>query len=350
LRHQVAELPVVVPDVVEYQLHRLTCPCCHISTCGTLPPEVKGQFGPRLEATLALLASQYRQGLRPVVGLSADLWGLNLSTGMVSKLRQRTADALLVPWVQVVLYVRTQNVNIDETTWREGKKRAYLWAAATPLAAVFLIAKGRTAQVAKRLLGEDYAGVATCDRLKSYWWIKRLQWCWSHLRRDFQAMIDRDNAGKAIGKRLLGLSNRLFHLWHQLGEGNLSRARFRALMEPVRAAVRQALQRGKKCGCGKTKGTCKELLEHEAWLWTFVESEGVEPTNNEGERTERHAVLLRKTSGGTDSPEGSRFVERVLTVVATCRRQGKKVLDYLEACVQAWRHNRSPPSLLACDH
>ena len=98
-----AELPVVVPDVVEYQLHRLTCPCCHISTCGTLPPDVKGQFGPRLEATLALLASQYRQGLRPVVGLSADLWGLNLSTGMVSKLRQRTADALLVPWAQVVV-------------------------------------------------------------------------------------------------------------------------------------------------------------------------------------------------------------------------------------------------------
>jgi hypothetical protein len=129
LRHQVAELPVVVPDVVEYQLHRLTCPCCHISTCGTLPPAVKGQFGPRLEATLALLASQYRQGLRPVVGLSADLWGLNLSTGMVSKLRQRTADALWVPWAQVALYVRTQNVNIDETTWREGKKRAYLWAA-----------------------------------------------------------------------------------------------------------------------------------------------------------------------------------------------------------------------------
>src|ERR1700723_972813 len=64
LRHQVAELPVVVPDVVEYQLHRLTCPCCHTSTCGVLPQDVKGNFGPRLEATLALLAGQYRLGLR----------------------------------------------------------------------------------------------------------------------------------------------------------------------------------------------------------------------------------------------------------------------------------------------
>jgi transposase len=349
LRHQVAELPVVVPDVVEYLLHRLTCPCCHTSTCGTLPPEVRGHFGPRLEATLALLAGQYRQGLRPVVGLAADLWGLNIATGMASKLRQRTAEALLLPWVQVALYVSTQNVNIDETTWREGQKRAYLWAAVTPLAAVFRIAKGRTAEVAKQLLGAAYAGVATCDRLKSYWWIKRLQWCWAHLRRDFQAMIDRGQAGKRIGERLLEQSNTLFHLWHELGVGRRSRARFQAAMKPVRAAVQRLLQRGKRCGCRKTAGTCKELLEHEEWLWTFVDTEGVQPTNNEGERAERHGVLLRKTSGGTDSPQGSRFVERVLTVVATCRRQGKKVLDYLEACVQAWRHSRSPPSLLASD-
>jgi len=346
LRHQVAELPVVRPDVVEYQLHRLTCPCCHTSTCGTLPAGVKGPFGPRLEATLALLAGQYRLGLRPVVALAADLWGLDISTGMVSKLRQRTAEALLLPWVQVAMYVRTHDVNIDETHWREAKKRAYLWGVVTPLAGLFAIAKNRTAQVAKKLLGEDYAGVATCDRLKSYWWIKRLQWCWAHLRRDFQAMIDRGQPGKAIGQRLLRQSNTLFHLWHRLGESPLSRRQFQKAMQPVRAAVRQALTAGQKCRCGPTAGTCKELLDHEEWLWTFVTHEGVAPTNNEAERAERQGVLLRKTSGGTDSPQGSRFVERVLTVVDTCRRQAKNVLDYLSACIQAWRLNRTPPSLV----
>jgi transposase len=327
----------------------LICPCCHTSTFGKLPPEVKGNCGPRLEATLALLAGQYRLGLRPVMALAADLWHLNISTGMVSKLRQRTAEALHVPWVQVALYVRTQNVNIDETSWREGKKSAYLWAAVTPSAALFAIAKGRTAEVAQKLLGKDYSGVATCDRLKSYWWIQRLQWCWAHLRRDFQAMIDRGKPGQTIGERLLGQSNTLFHLWHQLKAGKLSRVKFRQAMEPVRRAVRRALRRGLTCGCSKTAGTCKELLGHEEWLWTFVDVEGVEPTNNEAERTERQGVLLRKTSGGTDSPQGSRFVERILTVVHTCRRQGKKVLDYLSACVQAWRHNRAPPSLLPSD-
>jgi transposase len=346
LRHQVAELPVVVPDVVEYQLHRLDCPCCHASTCGTLPPGVVGHFGPRLEATLGLLAGRYRLGLRPVTDLAADLWGLDISTGMVGKLRQRTAEALFLPWLQVALYVRKHDVNIDETPWREGKKGAYLWAAVTPLAALFRIAKRRTAEVAQQMLGKHYAGVATCDRLKSYWWIKRLQWCWAHLRRDFQAMIDRGAPGKAIGEALLEQSNKLFHLWHQLRDGKLSRVQFQKAIKPVREAVKAVLQRGKRSRCSKTAGTCKELLGHEEWLWTFVAVEGVEPTNNEGERAERHGVLLRKTSGGTASSQGSRFVERVLTVVDTCRRQGKNVLDYLSACIETWRHDHNPPCLV----
>jgi transposase len=349
LRHQVAELPLVRPDVVEYQLHRLVCPCCHTSTCGRLPPEVRGQFGPRLEATLALLAGRYRLGLRPVVALAKDLWGLDLSPGMVSKLRRHTAEALLVPWVEVLLHVHTQNVNIDETPWREGKRRAYLWAVVTARASLYRIAYGRTRRIAEQLLGREYARVATCDRLKSYWWIGRLQWCWAHLRRDFQAMIDRGNEGRAIGEALLGQSNTLFHLWHQVKQGTLSRTRFRAAIQPVRRAVRRLLRRGQACACSKTAGTCQELLAHEAWLWTFVDVEGVEPTNNTGEQAERKGVLWRKTSGGTDSPHGSRFVERVLTVVQTCQQQGKKVLEYVSDCIQAWRHGRAPPALLAGD-
>src|SRR5206468_3501551 len=116
---------------------------------------------------------------------------------------------------------------------------------ARPAATLFRIAYRRTAQVAQELLGTRYAGVATCDRLKSYWWIRRLQWCWAHLRRDFQAMIDRGNEGQGIGRALLRQSDRLFHLWHQLNHGRLSRARFREAIQSVRQAVRRALRRGR---------------------------------------------------------------------------------------------------------
>jgi transposase len=60
----------------------------------------------------------------------------------------------------------------------------------------------------------------------------------------------------------------------------------------------------------------------------------------------RHAVIWRKISGGTDSAKGSRFVERMLTVVATCRQRGCNVLDYLGSCFEANRHGQAIPSLL----
>lgn len=347
LRHQAAELPVVVPKVVEYQRHRLTCPCCHTSTCGTLPPGIQGHFGPRLEATLALLTGQYRLGLRPIVALSRDLWNLRISTGMICNLRRHSAEALFVPWREVALHVRTCNVNIDETGWPQGKKKGYVWAVVTPSAVLYKISQGRSAASAQRLLGQDYAGVATCDRLKSYWWIKRLQWCWSHLRRDFQAMIDRANAGVTYGKQLLSLSDKLFHQWHRFKDDKLSRSEFQESMKPIRRSVGRVLTHGTSCSCRKTAGTCKELLTNESRLWTFVDVSGVEPTNNTCEQVERPVVMLRKVSGGTKGRHGSRFLERILTVVESSRRQGKNVSDYLCSCITAWRHNRSPPSLLA---
>lgn len=104
--------------------------------------------------------------------------------------------------------------------------------------------------------------------------------------------------------------------------------------------------RGEACGCAKTAGTCRELLAGETHLWTFVRVEGIEPTNNDAERALRHGVIYRKLSGGTDGESGSRFVERMLTVVATCRQQGINVLDYLTRCYQARLDDEAAPSLL----
>jgi transposase len=81
-------------------------------------------------------------------------------------------------------------------------------------------------------------------------------------------------------------------------------------------------------------------------LWTFAYVEGVEPTNNAAELRIRHGVMWRKTSFGTDSPNGSRFVERILTVVTTLRMQGRDVLDYVTAACEAALHGTTPPSLL----
>jgi transposase len=239
-------------------------------------------------------------------------------------------------------------VNIDETSWRENRLKAWLWATVTGLCTVFSIAKSRSGEIAAALLGSKEDQVVGSDRFSAYEWIKAScrQVCWAHLRRDFQAMIDRGGEGETIGKRLLSLSNRLFRHWHRVRDGTLPWTAFQTRMRSLRREVKQALLEGSKCPCAKAAATCFELLKVEEGLWSFARVQGVAPTNNAVERALRHAVIWRRISGGTDSMHGSRFVERMLTVVATYRQEGRNVLDYLTSCFEAYRRGQALPSLL----
>jgi transposase len=348
-RHQVIDLPEPKPDVTEYQLHRLACPCCGTTTCAPLPAGVPtGQSGPCLQATTALLTGAYRLSKRQAEALLGDLFGVPLSAGEVCALEQQTA-AVLAPVVEELQhFCRTQPANVDETGWRQERRRAWLWVVVTNLASVFHIALSRGATVVHELLGEAYRQVLTTDRWSAYNGqpLRYRQLCWAHLQRDFQAMVDRGNAGSAIGEELLCCAEDLFTWWYRVRDGTLSRATFRNYMGTVRTMTREALEAGRVCGCAKTSATCAELLKMEAALWTFVRVEGIEPTNNAAERAVRHVVQWRKTSYGTDSQAGSQFVARILSVVATCRQQGRHVLGYLTQCCQAALHGVPAPSLL----
>jgi transposase len=197
-------------------------------------------------------------------------------------------------------------------------------------------------------LGSKDDQIVGSDRFSAYEWIKAFwrQVCWAHLRRDFQAMIDRGGNGESTGRRLLSLSNRLFRNWHRVRDGTLAWSAFQERMRHLRREVKQTLLEGSRCLCARTAATCFEILKVEEGLWTFARVKGVAPTNNAVERALRHAVIWRRISGGTDSVRGSRFVERMLTVVATCRQQNRNVLDYLNSCFEADRRGQSLPSLL----
>lgn len=350
LVHQVAELPRIEPLVDEYRLHRLACPRCSVTTCGSLPAGVpRGCFGPYLQAVLSTLAGGYRLSKRQVQQMAGDLFGLSIATGMVSKLERKSAAVLEAPYNELATGVHDAPAAcIDDTSWREDRRKAQLWVAVTALTTVFTIAARRSAAVAKAILGSRPNQVVTSDRHSSLEWIDPAwrQVCWSHLARDFQAMIDRGGAGEATGRALLRLSKRMFRGWHRLRDGSIDRQRFKAIAARLRREVKAALEAGQRCGCIKTAATCFEILKVEEGLWTFVGREGIEPTNNASERALRHAVIWRRISGGTDSAAGSRFVERMLTVVATCRQQRRDVLDYLCSCFEADLRGQKVPSLV----
>jgi transposase len=348
LRHQVVELPPVHPFVTEYRRHRLPCPKCRRVTCPDLPTEARGGYGPRAQAACALLSGAYRVGKRGVARLMGDLFGVPIGPAAVCGLQRRTAAALEPVVREAHAHVAGKPANVDETGWREGRKRGWLWVAVTAGVTVFLVRLSRARAVLADLI-PGRLGVLTTDRYAAYNHLPGhyRQACWAHLRRDFQAMIDRRNAGSGVGEDLLTNADILLMQWKRVRDGTLTRRGFRqSYLGWVRTEVRALLDRGAGCGCATTAGVCRELLAIEPALYTFARVEGVEPTNNAAERALRHAVCWRKTSGGTDSAAGSRFVERVLTVVESCRQQKRDVLEFLTNAIQATRGGTQSPTLI----
>jgi transposase len=348
LRHQVWELPDIKPLVTEYQRHRLACPCCGESTCAELPAGVpQGQSGPRLMAFTALLMAYYRQSKRRTAEFLTMLFGQPCSAALTVKIQNQVTAAARPAYEQLTAELPTQeHINADETATKEQNGKAWLWTFVARMFTVFAVRATREATAVDELLTADFRGVVTCDRAKMYWRARRLQWCWAHLRRDFQALIDRgDNQAKRLGYDLRRMTGKLFEHWAHYRDDTISRAAFVRRMAPVRCEVERLLLRGIASGNKSLVGMCQELYEHRDWLWTFVRQEGLEPTNNAGERALRHAVIWRKLSFGTQSAAGSRFVETMLTVIESCRQQHRNVFDYLTTTVQAYLAGQPGPSL-----
>ena len=348
-RQQVIEVPLPVPYITEYQVHRLLCACCGITTCGELPAGVPTTcYGPRLASVVALCSGAYRMSKRMVTDFCRDVLGVEVAVGEICRIEQTVTQAVAPAVAEAQLYVQTHDTNVDETPWWEHTHRRWLWTVVTTQVSVFAIATTRGAAVLAALLGERYGGIVTSDRAKAYDTrpLRTRQLCWAHLARDFQAMIDRGGPAQAVGEVLLEHTHVLFAWWHWVRDGTWTHSTFQQYVRPLRASFRGELEKGSGCDCPKTAATCRELLAREAALWTFVRVAGLDPTNNAAERRLRHAVQWRKTSYGTQSEQGSRFVAHILTVVASCQQQGRNVLAYLTACCQAFYAGRVVPSLL----
>jgi transposase len=348
-RRQVVELPPVRPHLTEYQLHRLRCPGCGITTSGEFPTGVLPTcYGPRLASVVALCTGGYRMSKRMVASFCREVLGIELSVGEICQIEQTVTKAVAPAVEEAAVYVQNCDANIDETPWKERHQRRWLWTMVTTQISVFTIATGRGVAVLQELVGEWYGGILTSDRAKAYdsYPLRTRQLCWAHLCRDFQAMIDRGGPGQAVGLALLEHAHVLFAWWHWVRDGTWIRSTFQSYVRTLRASFKMELQWGSQSACLKTAATCRELLTREAALWTFVRVEGIDPTNNSAERSLRAAVLWRKVSYGTQSESGSRFVASMLTVLTSCQQQGRNALSYLTACCQAFYENRPIPSLV----
>jgi transposase len=349
-RHQVTELPIVKPKVIEHQVHSIDCPCCGQRNRGELPSEVAASwFGPNVISLVGLLMGRYRLSKRQVTHLLAECFGITMAASTVVNQQQVISQALAVPVAELEPVVKSEPVcNIDETSWRQrgAAKRPWLWAVVTAHITLFRITPSRSSQVARELLGETYDGVAGTDRCSSYTWLERRQLCWSHLVRDFQKILERGDDSSPIGWHLKLQAEYLLMKWARVRDGTLDYFEFLTEFPAIQTQIRCWLTTGLTAASSRTAETCRRLLAADPDLWRFASVPGLEPTNNSAERALRHPVIWRRSSHGTQSDLGSRFVERILTVVETCRQQQRPVFDFLRDALMAFRTGQPAPSLL----
>jgi len=351
-RHQVAHLPKVEPLVDEYRLHSLTCTHCGCRTRGELPEGVPtGSFGPTVVAVITLLLGVYGLSRRDVAELARDLFGLPISVGGVVGCQKIGAQALAPAHAQAQAQIPKAPVKYaDETGWRLGNLYACLWVVVAPTVTLFRIQAERSRDAAKRVLGK-VRGLLGTDRYSvyDYWPMRMRQFCWAHLSRLFVRFTERsDPKTVAIGKALIAEKDRMFAWWHRVRDGTLAKSTFQRYMRPLQKRVADLLDdAARHASCDKTRRTCSRLLRKFDALWTFVHYEGIEPTNNTGERAIRRPVIIRKTSFGSQSEHGCRFLERVLTVHATLRQRDASVHDFIVDSCRALIAGAPAPSLLA---
>jgi transposase len=296
-----------------------------------------------------LLTGVYHVSRRRAAKLLSDLVGVPISLGAVSAVEARVSDAVEPAVAEAWRRVEGAPVkHTDGTTWLKAGAVLALWTIASTAATVFkVIADGSRATLAP--LYGTLRGILVSDRATalSFWAMERRQICWAHLLRKFVSFSERAGPAGAFGRELLDHTGLLFDYWHDYKAGNLDRATFLAWMAPVRAQVEALLERAVASGVERVAGSCANILQHRAALWTFIDVDGVEPTNNHAERELRAFVLWRKRCFGTQSERGNLFAERVMTVAHTARKQRKDVLAFLADCCQAQLDGTRAPSLFA---
>ena len=351
-RSQSWEVPPVTPIITEYQHHTVCCPHCQTLVYDPRRPTgaPPGGFGARATALCALLRGEYHLSERNVASLMQTLYAFPLSLGSVSRCCERTSEALEPIYITIAECAREQSVaNVDETSWKQAGKRQWLWTMVTSVATLFVVAASRGALSLSTLLGKTFDGIVGSDRAKAYNSLadERRQVCWSHLDRNVAALAEYNHTQSGWARALLNEIDEVWKHWKAYREGAIGRAGLQQALLPIQVAIRTRLETGLKNPWHRISGMSKELLEHWPALWTFVTTEGVEPTNNAAERALRPAVLWRKSSFGTRCDAGSRFVERMLTVSTTCGQQQRELFPFLVQALEAHWASQPAPSLVS---
>jgi transposase len=351
-RHQVVELPVIKAHVTEYQFHEVVCPHCGKSSRAPVPAEIRRQTGPQLTALAAYLTVVCRMPRRVLQDLAEQALGIQLSLGNTQACWEEASEAVTAPCRELSRQLSAEPVlNVDETGWRTNGAKRFLWAFVAARFVVYTIAQTRGSALLIQMLGAVFAGILCSDRFGGYskYHQGRAQLCWAHLKRNILGVMEftKKSASERFCRDALALHARLFRLWHKFKGGQIDRKQLFSRSVPLQKKFFALADANLDNTDRQVQNLAMALFVNAEKLFTFLELDGVEPTNNSAERALRTGVQWRKICFGNRSAAGELATARLLTVTQTCRLQQRNSLSYLSSAISRYREGLAVRSLLA---
>ena len=334
VRHQLTELPVVRPLVIETQMHEVECPHCHLVQRATPPVGLAPTrcFGPRLEATVVYHKQIQHLSYERIAQLMRDQCGVTLSEGGLNAIVQR-AGALAQPKADLIgaAVARSPIIGSDETSARVKGRNWWQWVFRSAAGVFHRIVPTRSAAVVTDFMGDACAEVwiSDCYGAQLLAPAKARQLCLSHQIRDLTRVIEQAPtlcwpvAMQKLFQEAIHLRNRFFTTEQLTLNGYLRRV---AELENRLDALLTQDQRGTAA-----RQLYQRYVKHREHLLVFLTEPEVPPTNNACESALRPSVIHRKVTNGFRSERGAQSYAALATLLETAKLPGHNLFDTLVA-------------------
>ena len=349
---QQIELPEKMFYVTEHRARKYLDPLTWKIHIAPIPDEIRkgGLLGGRFTSMVAFMKSSCHASYGTIRQFCQEMYGVELSRGLLSKVVQKASEALKTPYEQLVDQLPYEHyLGVDETGHKDNGKLHWSWCFQNSRYCVFHINPSRGSQVLKAVLGETFAGTLGSDYYSAYQKYMKdcavlIQYCMAHLIREIRFLAEHsDVLLSRWGKKLLNWIKKLFETLHK--RDDYTESGFQRRMERIKQGFLKQVRRPPDHQLArKLKKRFKGKKADNYFV--FLTDPNVEPTNNSTEQAIRYLVIDRQVTQGTRGQNGMRWCERAWTVVATCKKQGRNVFKFIhEAIIAHWTNQQSPTLL-----
>ena len=351
---QQVDLPEIKPLVHQIDLHTCRCTCCQYEETPRLKEQEQYLMGSRLEALVNLCLGQFRQGHRVVREfLSTLVPGLDLSQGLISKVKARAARSLDSAYQSIcdAIVEKHEAIHIDATGWRHHAKNEHaIVIRSGNLIRFALIPRQNGDALVELMKGRKVLHLVSDRGLAASKIHKKIhQYCLAHLLRNICGLAEHPSTS-VVQAGLLGeiydALQLLFRDKHRLERGEITISTWRqygyatwGFMEEKIEEILSSKPRD------KLKRACRRMLKDWGHFKVYLRNKTFPMTNNPAEEALRNLVITRKLCFGSRSEYGKQWRASMQSCIETLRRQGLSVWDFLTKTLRSVRNGSPCPAV-----